>query len=60
MTNFGGEGPVGAGLEFGVGDSVVVADYDVDGFVDLFVTNGQLYYPVGPGGPDTLLPAFAQ
>jgi hypothetical protein len=55
VTNFGGEGPVGAGLEFGVGDSVVVADYDVDGFVDLFVTNGQLYYPVGPGGPDTLL-----
>jgi hypothetical protein len=34
---------------------VVSADYDVDGFLDLYVTNGLLYYPVGEGGPDTLL-----
>ena len=51
----GGEGPVGAGLEFGVADSVVTADYDLDGFMDLAVSNGALYYPVSLGGPDTLI-----
>ncbi|VEP14693.1 hypothetical protein H1P_280034 [Hyella patelloides LEGE 07179] len=28
------------GTNLGVGDSVVTADYDLDGFLDLFVTNG--------------------
>ena len=34
----GAPGPVGSGV--GTGDSVVTADFDVDGFVDLFQTNG--------------------
>ena len=51
----GGEGPVGAGVEFGVADSVVTADYDIDGFMDLAISNGLLYYPVSLGGPDTLI-----
>jgi hypothetical protein len=55
IAGFGGEGPVGTGFEFGVGDTVNTADYDVDGFVDVFVTNGLLYYPIGYGGPDVLL-----
>jgi hypothetical protein len=55
VTAHGGEGPVGNGLEFGIADSVVAADYDVDGFVDLTVSNGLLFYPVSFGGPDTLL-----
>lgn len=54
-TAFGGEGPLGTGFAVGVGESVAIADYDVDGFVDLFVTNGLLFYPIGVGGPDTLL-----
>lgn len=29
------------GTKLGVGDSVVTADYDLDGFLDLFVTNGR-------------------
>ena len=28
------------GTNLGVGDSVVTADYDLDGFLDLFITNG--------------------
>lgn len=55
VANFGGEGPVGAGTEFGVADSVAIADYNVDGFMDIAVTNGLLFYPVGLGGPDTLI-----
>ena len=55
VVGHGGEGPVGAGLEFGLSDSVATADYDVDGFMDLAVTNGLLFYPVSVGGPDTLL-----
>ena len=55
VFNHGGEGPVGTGLELGVADSVVAADYDVDGFIDLAVANGLLFYPVSRGGPDTLL-----
>lgn len=40
----------------GNGDSVVVADYDVDGFLDLFVTNGinQHASLKQGGGPDEL------
>lgn len=55
VFSHGGEGPVGSGLETGVADSVAAADYDVDGFVDLAVTNGLLWYPIGLGGPYTLL-----
>lgn len=55
VSNHGGEGPVGTGLELGVADSVVTADYDVDGFMDLAIANGLLYYPVSRGGPDSLL-----
>lgn len=55
VSNHGGEGPVGSGLEFGIADSVVTADYDVDGFIDLTITNGLLFYPVSLGGPDVLL-----
>ena len=36
-------------------DRVVSADYDLDGFMDLAVSNGLLFYPVSLGGPDTLL-----
>ncbi len=55
VLGHGGEGPLGVGFSVGVGESVVTSDYDVDGFLDLYVTNGLLYYPVGEGGPDTLL-----
>jgi hypothetical protein len=55
VTNHGGEGPVGTGLEYGVADSVISADYDLDGFMDLAVANGLLFYPVSRGGPDTLI-----
>ena len=55
VFNHGGEGPVGAGIEFGTSDSIATADYDIDGFMDLAVTNGLLFYPVSLGGPDTLI-----
>lgn len=55
VLSHGGEGPVGAGLNIGVGDSVATADYDVDGFMDLAVVNGLLYYPLSRGGDDILL-----
>lgn len=53
----GAEGPVGVGG--GQGESVAIADYDVDGFMDIFVTNGLNLYPEQPlfesrGGPDKL------
>jgi hypothetical protein len=47
-------GPVGYGV--GIGDSVVTADYDVDGFVDLFQTNGVALFLIKPfstGGLDS-------
>ncbi len=53
----GAEGPVGIGV--GTGESVALADYDVDGFMDIFITNGLNIYPEEPlnenrGGPDRL------
>ncbi|MCF7989748.1 MAG: FG-GAP-like repeat-containing protein [Thiohalocapsa sp.] len=53
----GARGPVGAGLQSGVGvaESVTTSDYDNDGFLDLLVTNGLLMRPWGIGGQDTLI-----
>ena len=51
----GAEGPVGSGV--GLAETVVTSDYDVDGFVDLLVTNGLKLYPEPPftdGGPEKL------
>jgi hypothetical protein len=55
LVSSGAEGPVGLGV--GLGENVVVADYDRDGFLDLFVTNGLSMYPedaLTTGGPDKL------
>lgn len=57
IPNAGGAaGPVGVAVGSGAGtaDSIVSADYDVDGFLDLFVTNGQNLRPLYYGGPDKL------
>lgn len=53
---FGAEGAIGAGLPSGagVGENVVSADYDVDGWLDLYVVNGLLMNPLRVGGPDQL------
>ena len=55
VATHGGEGPIGVGTETGVAGSVVTADYDVDGFMDIAVSNGLLFYPYGFGGPDSLI-----
>lgn len=56
IQNSGAEGPVGVDIKtIGVADNAAAADYDVDGFLDILVVNGLLYYPVGVGAPDTLL-----
>lgn len=55
IATSGAEGPVGLGG--GLGENVVTADFDLDGFVDLFVTNGLSMYPedaLTVGGPDQL------
>ncbi len=53
---FGAEGPTGP--RTGIGENVMTSDFDVDGFMDLFVTNGLHLYPEPPnytsGGPDKL------
>jgi hypothetical protein len=57
VPNAGGAaGLVGAAIADGAGtsDSVVTADYDLDGFLDLLVTNGLNMYPVFTGGPKQL------
>jgi len=57
VTGAGGaEGVVGLGLQSGAGtgESVIMADYDVDGLLDLFVTNGLNLQPFREGGPDQL------
>ena len=53
--NTGAQGPLGVGFDVGVAEGAVFGDYDLDSFLDLFVTNGLLYYPFGKGGPDILL-----
>ena len=55
VPTHGGEGPLGVGGDFGVADNLATADYDVDGFMDIAIVNGLLYYPFGHGGPDTLI-----
>jgi hypothetical protein len=57
VANAGGAaGPVGIAVASGAGtaDSVVSADYNVDGFLDLFVTNGFNLRPLGFGGANRL------
>lgn len=54
VENFGAVGPVGTSFDKGVGESVAMADYDVNGFLDLYVTNGLLFLPFGEGGPEKL------
>lgn len=56
-TSHGAEGIIGSGLGSGagVGENVVTADYDLDGWLDLYVTNGLLMNPIRVGGPDQLL-----
>ncbi len=43
-----------AGSKLGRGDVVATADYNRDGFLDLFVTNGRGYPPFAEGGPHEL------
>jgi hypothetical protein len=43
-----------AGSRLGIGDSVVTADFDRDGFLDLFVTNGSGPLPFADEGPHQL------
>lgn len=52
----GAAGMVGAAVGDGVGtsESVILADYDVDGFLDVFVTNGYNMRPQEFGGPKQL------
>ena len=52
----GAQGIIGAGINSntGTGSDVVVADFDVNGFPDLFVTNGLNLEPDRIGGPDQL------
>ena len=57
VPNAGGAaGPIGLAIADGVGtaDSAVTADYDRDGFLDLFVTNGFNLQPRYIGGPNNL------
>ena len=57
VPNAGGAaGPVGIAVASGAGtaDSAVAGDYDVDGFLDLFVTNGFNLRPLNFGGPNKL------
>ena len=57
VTSAGGAvGPVGTAVATGAGtaDTVVSADYDLDGFLDLFVTNGFNLRPLRYGGESKL------
>lgn len=52
----GAEGPVGASVSDGLGlaDTVSVADYDGDGKLDMYVSNGIQLFPVRFDSPDQL------
>ncbi|MCP4089837.1 MAG: CRTAC1 family protein, partial [Gammaproteobacteria bacterium] len=57
LANAGGAaGLIGAAYGDGAGtsESVIIADYDIDGFLDIFVTNGNNMRPVEYGGPKQL------
>jgi hypothetical protein len=57
IPNAGGAaGVIGAAVaeRAGTSESVVVADYDLDGFLDLLVTNGNNMRPLNHGGPKQL------
>jgi len=57
VPNAGGAaGPIGLALadNAGTADSVTTADYDNDGFLDLYVTNGFNMLPLYVGGPSKL------
>jgi len=57
VSNAGGAvGAIGGGIENGFGNSetVVSADYNNDGFMDVMVTNGLNTQPVRVGGPHQL------
>jgi len=43
------------GSKLGVGETVTTVDYDMDGFLDLFVTNGGGLVGIKQGGPNQLL-----
>ena len=52
----GAAGPIGLAISDGAGtaDAAVAADYDLDGFLVLFVTNGFNLLPMYVGGPNKL------
>ena len=52
----GAAGPVGIAVASGAGtaDSAITGDYNADGFLDLFVTNGFNLRPLRYGGPNKL------
>ena len=52
----GATGPIGMAIADGAGtsDTAVTADYDLDGFLDIFVTNGLNMFPAFVGGPSNL------
>ena len=61
-SNHGAEGITGRGIHSGAGtgEMAVTADYNADGFMDIFVTNGNRLFPhyrkdkFSGGGPDQL------